>query len=195
MAVTFTPNVGLAKPDDTELGANWARFTDLADDNNVIITANATIVNTSYTPAVIATTVNPNLGVAPVVSAEYINFRGFIFGSFNIIAGATGVSAGTGNYGIALPFPADGAFHTIGTALTDTIGLLSVVGEGYAYDDSAVAGSTTCAVDIVTIAGVSYARLIPESIAGKTSALVGSASPFVFSANDALSGSFCYKKT
>lgn len=194
MGVTFTANIGLAKPDDTELAANWARFTQLADDNNVALAAAANIPLTSYIPTIIGSTSNPNFGSVAQPTAEYSDIRGFIFGSFSIIAGTTGVAAGSGNYGISLPFPADPAFHTVGTLLTDTIGTPSCIGEGYAYDDSTVAGSTTVAIDVVTIAGVSYARMIPESIGGKTSALVGSASPFVLAANDSLSGTFNYKR-
>lgn len=195
MGVTFTPNIGLAKPDDTELAANWARFSDLADDNNQIIIDKMDINVVAYTPTFIGPTTNPNVGAGSIVG-EYYNIQGIIFGTFTCLLTDPGVASGTGTgaYGISLPFPVDGAFHTVGTTLNDTPGTPSVVGEAYMTDASAVATSGTTAIDVVTVAGVSYARLITETYTTKTARFFGPAIPFSLATGDAFSGNFVYKK-
>jgi len=56
MAVTFTTNIGLAKPDKNEVAENWVNVQNLQDDNNQIIIDKMDINLVSYTPNVIATT-------------------------------------------------------------------------------------------------------------------------------------------
>jgi hypothetical protein len=194
MAVTFTPNIGLAKPNGAELGANWINGSQLDDDNNVIIMDKMDVNYVFYNPTVIGQTANPNVGTGTKVG-QYQDFQGFVMGQFVISFFDAGILPGTGEYGFSLPFPVDGAFHSVGTALNNGVGTQSIIGEGYVYDNSSVGGSGSCAVDCVTIAGVSYARLIPETYTGKTAAVVGSVGPFSVANNDKMGGSFWYKRT
>ncbi len=195
MAVNFTSNIGLAKPDETEIARNWADFTELCEDNNVAISLAARNLLTTYTPTWIGPTTNPSFG-AGSISAEYLDFQGFIFGSFAIQCTDPGVAAGsgTGGYGISLPLLADSTFHTVGGSLSDNPGNPSVIGEGYISDASSVNLSQTVAVDLITIAGVSYARLLTETYSGKTSRFFGPANPFTLATGDQFSCSYVYKK-
>jgi hypothetical protein len=196
MVVSFTANIGLAKPDETELAANWARFTQLQDDNNDLISANMNIALQTWTPSLIAQTANPNLGVG-VAKGDYIDVNGIVMGNFVIPFTDPGVAAGTGEYGISLPQVFDGSFHTVGTALNGAVGGNSVVGNGFLYDSSSVATSGAVAFDAITIGGTtSYLRLITEvfTAPAKTSRLVTNAQPFTPATGDAITGFFIFKK-
>lgn len=193
MAVTFTPNLALAKPDQTELALNWARGTKLQEDNNIIIAARAEKTLTAYTPTLIANTANPSIG-AGTIKGEYQEIEGCIFGSFAIVFTDPGVAAGTGEYGISLPLPADGAFHSVGTTLTANPGAFSCIGEGYLLDASSVDLSGTVALDVTTIAGVSYVRLITSVFTGKTSRVYLPGQPYTVVTGDKMAGGFIYKK-
>jgi hypothetical protein len=193
MAVTFTSNIGLAKPDDTELAKNWATATQLADDNNVIISAKTNIAVQTYSPAFIAQTVNPDTGNG-TRRGEFQEYQGFIIGNFVIRMIDPGVATGTGEYGVSLPVPIDTSFHATGTSLTTLPGGFSCIGEGYISDGSITASFGTLALDAVVIAGVTYARMIFEAFASKTSALVRDGMPFAIATSDFIGGSFYYKK-
>jgi hypothetical protein len=194
MGVTFTPNIGLAKPTDTELALNWARTQQLSDDNNLIIQDKTDIDLTVTTPAVIGATTNPNFGVGSA-QLEYSRVQGFVFGTFVIAATDPGVAPGTGvgAYGIALPFLADVTFHTVGAALTDVPGVASCIGEGYVLDASSIPFSGTFALDIVHIAGVAYLRMITEAYSGKTVHWLGPSAPNAIATGDSFTGTFMYK--
>lgn len=197
MAVSFTPNIGLAKPDETEVAKNWVTASDLHEDNKVIITNKmAFSAPQSYAATLIGPTTNPNVGADGSITAEYYLFEGWVFGGFVVKISGSGISvgSGTGAYGISLPFEVNGTFHALGASLNSNPGFISVIGEGYFSDASAVATSGTCAVDAVTIAGVSYARLLPEAYTGKTTRFVGVNTPVAIATGDAFSGSFFYKR-
>lgn len=193
MTVLFTPNVGLAKPDNNEIAENWAAATKLCEDNNLILIDKTDITTTSYTPSLIAQTTNPNIGQGSILG-QYQDIEGFILGSFVIIFVDAGVAAGSGEYGISLPFPAHATFHTVGTALNNSTGTNSCIGEGFIRDNSTVNNSGTVALDVVTVAGVSYARLITETFAGKTNRVFTNTMPFIVANADSLAGSFFYRR-
>lgn len=195
MVVSFTANIGLAKPDEFELAANWARFSELQKDNNDILASKMDIVLQTYTPTIIGQTSNPSLG-AGVAKGDYINFEGYVMGNFVIPFVDPGVAAGSGEFGIRLPLVVDNSYHTVGTALNGAVGTNSVIGNGYMYDSSAIVSSGAFAIDAVTIAGVSYARLITEifSVPAKTARVITSSQPFVPATGDAYNGFFIYKK-
>lgn len=194
MAVTFTTNIGLAKPSESELAKEWATATQLADDNNTLIETKSNLVFTSYTPTIIGSTTNPNVG-AGSISGEYFEHEGFIWGSFAVLFLSPGISggSGTGAYGISLPFPVDPAYHVVGTSLSDQPGLITCIGSGCIIDNT-VANGGTVALDTVTIAGVGYARMITETFAAKTAAWVNVSNPVLPDTNDRWSASFFYKK-
>lgn len=196
MSVTFTTNIGLAKPTEAELASNWAVGTQLQEDNNAIIEDKTNIPITSYTPVITAQTTPPNLGAGSAASSlgNYQLCRGWVWGNFKMVVTGAGIAVGSGEYGISLPFPVDGTFHSVGTALNGTVGSFSCIGDGYIYDSSAIATSGAIALDVVTVAGVSYVRLITEQHAGKTSRAFRDSMPFAIAANDQFTGQFFYKK-
>lgn len=197
MAVSFTPNIGLAKPTESELAANWVNGTQLQDDNNDIIADFADINLVQYTPAVIAATSNPNFG-AGLVTAEYYKIGGVggvVFGSFTLVAldPAVAPGSGTGAYGISLPELADNTFHFLGSALADTPGTAHCVGEGYFIDASSATTTGSCGFDIVRVGGVDYIRPITELFAAKATRWLGPTVPFTLATGDKLCGNFAYK--
>ena len=194
MVVNFTSNIGLAKPTDVELATNWVEGTELIEDNNILIADRADLVLTAYTPTIIGPTTNPNVGAGQRLG-EYIEFQGFVFGSFNIVFDDPGVAAGSGSgaYGISLPVLLDNTFHQVGNALNNTLGSTNCVGEGYFTDGSAVGTSGTVALDVVRVGGVDYARMITEAYAGKTVLWVGPTFPVTIADGDKFVGSFWYK--
>lgn len=195
MAVAFTPNIGLAKPDETEVAKNWTHVAKLAEDNNLIMIDEMDIPILAYTPSIIAPTVNPNVGAGQVLG-EWQEIQGWIIGNFNVRFLDPGivVGTGTGAYGIQLPTLADTAFHTVGNALNNPTGVNTCIGEGYYSDSSAVATSGTVALDLVDVGGVHYLRMMPETYAGKTVMYVGPTVPSSVADLDTLSGSFIYKR-
>jgi hypothetical protein len=195
MVVSFTTNIGLAKPTETELAAEWARFTKLQEDNNLQIIDKMDVNLQTYTPTIKAQTADPALG-AGTAKMDYVDIQGIIMGSFIINFVDPGVGTGNGEIGLSLPEEVDNAFHTVGTAFSGVVGPNSVVGNGYIYDSSAVATSGAVALDVVTIASVSYLRMITEvfTAPAKTSRLVTSSQPFAPATGDCYTGFFCYKK-
>jgi len=195
MAVNFTTYAGLAKPTETELALNWARSQQLADDNNTIIMNKANLATTTYTPTLAAQTTAPSAGAGTRIG-QYQDIHGFIMGNFKIQFLDPGVSSGNGFYAISLPAVADGSFHVVGTAFDTGTGSPTVIGEGYVLDISAVATSGTVALDVVTVGGVSYCRLLTEAFTApaKTSRLFTNGMPFTLATGDYFAGSFFYKK-
>lgn len=195
MAVTFTSRIGLAKPTESELALEWARISKLAEDNNLIIVDKMDIEQTTilHTNNIKGRLSDPNLGVG-WMDMVYQDFQGFVMGSFVIRMGNPGVTAGSGEYGIPLPFVADSTYHIVGTALDFLPGFCSVIGEGYVSDASNINTSGVCAIDVVTVGGVSYARLVTETYAGKTTGVMSSSGPFVLNDTDRFSGNFFYKR-
>lgn len=195
MTVLFTPNIGLATPDENEVAKNWATNTQLADDNNVIIIDQSDINLLTYTPAIAAQTTAPSIG-AGTIRGEYQDMLGFVTGSFAIEFLDPGVTVGSGEFAISLPFVVDNVFHSVGTAFNATPGPFSVVGEGYIMDSSVVAQSGHIALDVVTVSGTSYVRMLTEAHTTpvKTSRIVRDSMPFALATGDTFIGSFFYKK-
>lgn len=197
MAVSFTPNIGLAKPDESEVAKNWVSASDLHEDNKVIIETKMNLLAPqSYAATFIAPTTNPAVGSTGSITAEYYEFEGWVFGNFVIKIGGVGIGSGTGTggYGVSLPFQVNSTYHSVGNSLNSLPGGISVVGEGYFNDASAVATSGTLAIDLLTIGGVSYARMLPEAYAGKIVRFIGPSAPVALADGDAMSGNFMYKK-
>jgi hypothetical protein len=193
MGVTFTSNIALAMPDEAELALNWARVSELQADNNTIIIDETDIPYVTYTPTIIGAVGNPSIG-SGTATGEYQDLMGFVQGHFSIeFEGA--VATGSGAWGFRLPFVADAAWHTVGTALTDTPGNIDIIGEGYNYSSVAVNASGSNALDVVTVGGVSYARFLIEAYATKSQhTLNGTGSPHTVVAGDKYTGSFVYKR-
>ncbi len=196
MVVSFTPNIGLAKPDNSELALNWTRATKLQEDNNLIIMDKTEIDLQSYTPVLNATTTPASIG-AGAVRGEYQDFQGFIVGTFVIEFVDPGVSIGAGEYGISLPFVADNTYHTVATTFNQSPGVASCIGEGYIYDNSNASLSGPVALDVATVGGVSYARLVTGTFAApvKTNRLYAAGMPSNVGTLDRWCGSFWYKRT
>lgn len=195
MAVSFTPNISLAKPDDTELALNWARSTQLQADNNTVIKTQTNKPLTAYTPVLTAQTTPPSMGTG-FSQGEYQDWLGFVTGSFTLEFFDAGITVGSGEYAISLPFVADAAYHSVGTAFNATPGNFSVIGEAYFRDNSSVGASGSGALDLVTVGGVSYVRILTEAHTTpvKTSRIFRDSMPFAVANNDKITGTFFYKK-
>lgn len=193
MAVAFTPNIGLAKPDETELAENWVNSSQLQDDNNLIIINKTDIVLTSYTPVLAAQTTAPSVG-AGTIKGEYQDIEGIIMGGFAITIADPGVTAGVGEIAISLPFPADGSYHSVGTTFNANPGAFTCIGEAYLLDIAGPNTSGCAALDVTTVAGVSYARFVTETFVGKTNRLFAPGQPFSFANLSKICGSFIYKR-
>lgn len=198
MAVGQTTYIALNKPDDTELAKNWARLTQLQDDNNTKIENGINVTLTAYTPVLTATTTPPAMGTGTGAGGvgQYQNYNGIIQGSFVCSFVDPGVAAGSGEYAVSLPLVVDPSFHSVGTSFSATPGAFSVVGEGYFLDISTVGTSGSAAMDVVTVAGVSYVRFLTEvfTTPTKTSRFMTNTQPFTVATGDCLSGNFIYKK-
>lgn len=194
MGVTSTPSIGLKKPDETELAKDWViNPPQWATVNNLAIVANTQVMAfTFYTPTIIASTLNPNLGAGGTIG-EYINFNGIVFGRFRVLFQDAGIVPGSGNYGISLPQVVNATQHTVGNSLTAATGTNTCIGEAYLHDNSASVNCGLAALDTVTISGTSYARLVNETVAGKTTSVVSNNMPFIPANLDAYSGFFFYK--
>lgn len=196
MVVIFTPNIGLAKPDETEVAENWVNSTKLCEDNNLLIIDKSDIAWTGYTPVIAAQTTAPSIG-AGSISGKYTEFQGFIWGSFTLIFTDPGTSPGSGEYGISLPFVVDPVYHTTGTAFNGGVGGNDCIGEGYAFDASNANATGPVALDIVNVGGVSYVRMITEAhtVPAKTSRIFRDGQQFNIATGDSFSGQFLYKKS
>ncbi len=197
MAVTFTTNIGLAKPDETELAKQWATtgFDKLCEDNNLQIIDKMDVNLQTFNSTIKAQTADPSFG-AGSAKMDYIDIQGIIMGTFVVTFTDPGVGTGNGEIGLSLPEEVDNSFHTVGNAFNGAIGINSVVGNGYVHDNSSVATSGAVALDLVTISSVSYIRMITEvfTAPAKTSRLVTSSQPFAPATGDKYTGFFIYKK-
>lgn len=196
MVVSFTANIGLAKPDGTELAKNWATSTELQEDNNLIIMDKSDITMTSYTPVIKADNTDPLIGSGGAQFGEYQDIEGFIMGKFLLSFAGSGFTSGFGIYAISLPVVADATFHTVGTAFNGAAGANSVIGECYINDASAVSTSGSGALELITVSGTSYVRMLTEAFTSpaKTSVHVRDSMPFPMGDTDVFLGNFFYKK-
>ena len=176
MVVNTTTYIGLLKPTEDELALNWTRSSDIIEDNNIQIIDKCDVNIQNRTPAFIASTTNPSVG-AGSVTLEFTDFEGFVTCTGRIIFTDPGVSAGSGVYGVELPFDINTSYHTVASALTDAPGAFDCIGEGYFLDASAIATSVHFAIDCAHISGVSYARFITESFVGRTARHVTNTQP------------------
>ena len=200
MVVNLTPNLGLKKPTEDELAGNWdGLIVGISDaNNNILENATNALISLPYVPTIISTAApNPSVGAGTILG-EYINFQGFIMGTFSLVFTNPGILVGTGagGYGIKLPTLVDNAFHSVATALNAAPGPYTCIGEGYFADASALATSGSIALDVVRIAGVDYARGITETYATKgvvNNEWLGLNSPVPVADGDILTGSFFYK--
>lgn len=193
--VSFTPNIGLAKPTNAEVAKDWIEQQEYQLTNDTQIMTRSNIALTAYTPTIIATTTPPNIGAGRIVG-EYQVMDDIVWGEFAIEFTDPGVVGGSGEFAVSLPQVADSSFHTVGTTLTAITGVNSIIGEGYISDASNLSLSGSVALDLVTIAGVSYVRLVTEPYAApvKTNRVFAAGLPSNLGTGDKWTGSFIYKK-
>ena len=111
----------------------------------------------SYTPALTATTTNPNIGSTAIAEGEYQVVNGRCSGRGTIYANGAGITSGTGLYRVSLPYPAR---SLPGTSLV-------AVGHGSVYLGAPSPGVNPVTLDVSP--GASTARLIgPGFEAGST---------------------------
>jgi hypothetical protein len=195
MTVTFTPNIDLAKPDKDEDAKDWVlNSVDHSEDNNDKFNTAAQLPISTYTVTLKAETTNPNIGNTGTTFGRYTVIRGWVLGFFIIRINGTGITNGTGIYGVNLPTNADSSFHSIATGLSVNAGDQHVVGEGFLRDVSSVTTSGTCAMDLATHSSATHVRFLLESYVGKTSRLFNDGDPFSLADGDRLTGNFFYKQ-
>lgn len=195
MVVSFTPNIGLAKPDLSELANNWAVGTKLAEDNNIILTQKMTFNTSSYTPVLTLAGAVQSLGTSGVATGSYYEFNGWIHGSF-IYTRGTGVSGITGStnlLGISLPVPVNGTYHRVGSSFTNQPADCDVLGSGYYLCSTDVNKSSGGAIDVIFSSGTYYARMYCEQTTGIPFILDGNNS--LFAPGDGFTANFFYKRT
>lgn len=79
------------------------------------------VVTSSYTPVLTASTTNPTLGSGSVSQGRYTLWNGNWCAIRGVIQfGTSGVSAGSGQYFIGLPFASNNVGTTVGVAATGT---------------------------------------------------------------------------
>lgn len=91
----------------------------------------------TYTPALTATTTNPNLGADGSISGWYHRSGLWIAGSVLIHFSGSGLSGGSGTYEISLPLDADTSIMTANTVS----GGGDVLGGGFIRDNNATGNS------------------------------------------------------
>lgn len=193
--VSFTSNIGLAKPTETELATDWINGQKYYEDNILILEDKTDVEFHTYTPALIGSAGNPSVG-AGSIKGEYQSVGNFCFGTVVISFIDPGVAAGSGVWGVSLPFVADSSFHSVAATLqagADTPGKASCIGEAQLVDSSSVANSGSAAVDVATVSGTSYMRMVLETFTGKTGNLMSATQPFVVATGDRMALSFAYK--
>jgi hypothetical protein len=138
----------------------------------------------TYVPVLTATTTNPTLGSGSTQSGWWQRVNNLITGGAFVRFGTSGVVAGSGNYQISLPFPADTAFMIAAGGL----GTSSMLGDGLVRDNSAVStGSRQFSTYLETTTTMLLA------LANGTNQVITDAVPFVFAASDALTVNFTYQ--
>ncbi len=193
--VSFTPILGLAKPTNSEVAKNWIESAEYQEENNDLVQAASNIALTAYSPVIIATTTPPNVGAGRIVGECQV-MDDIVWGNFVVEFTDPGVVGGSGEFAVSLPHVADSSFHTVGSSLTAATGTNSIIGEGHISDASNLSLTGSVALDLVTISGVSYVRLVTEPYAApvKTNRVFAAGLPSNLGTGDKWTGSFIYKK-
>lgn len=205
---TNTPNLNLRKPDDNAAAggddlvdvtldiANNMDILDLvignadADPDSVHVRLQQVealtegLVKSTYTPVLTAVTTNPNLGSGGNFAQEgwYFKLNKFVIGGFYLRFGTTSPSAGSGRYMISVPFAADNG-NPLRISVGD--GVQNVIGVCQLRDNSV----PTILVGHSAFRDVNNLMLRDS---GSGSAGVTDASPWVWAADDVLTGTFAY---
>lgn len=147
-----------------------------------IITAEWSIRNSvfgTYTPALTASIVNPNLGTTGTAVGRWHRTGHLITGWAEFDFAGTGVLAGSGSYQINLPFPFDASFNPTGTTQGPIVGI------GRLRDESTAANRQNVAVSIFAAPDIVLMRQ-----AGST--FVTDSDPFIWATGDRININFSY---
>ena len=129
---------------------------------------------TTYTPTWTASTTNPTLGNGSLVG-RYSRIQNLIYVQFFLSFGST-TTPGSGVYEIGLPV----------TGATELVGYSSL-GSGYVLD------SSSANVTTVTVSGNNNTTNVIMKYTGGSFGNVSSTTPFTWTNQDAMYGSFVYK--
>lgn len=133
-----------------------------------------------FTPTLTATTTDPTLGSNPTQTGQYQVLAGnLVIGWFSIVFG-TGMTAGSGNYEIALPFNR-----------ADLTGGNVVLGTGRVYDAS-VGGSFICTVEGYAAAPTPNIVRMVNDTRTTSGSVISNSTPFTWVATDEIHGNFMY---
>jgi hypothetical protein len=137
----------------------------------------------TYDPVLTATTTNPNLGADGESSGAWQRSGHLITGWAQFFFSGTGVSAGSGNYQISLPFTADVSFLNPST----TVGAASVIGNGVCRAGTDPTGNSRQVQVVLSSAGLVRMNQL-DGVGGQ----VTHNSPFTWNANSRISIIFSY---
>lgn len=185
MTVSFTPNLGLAKPTADEIARLWT-------DEDQLELANKNALNTyldpvaegfqTYFPQIIQMT---NIGDTERLGWYVLLPGDLVYGGFIFRLGS-GVAFSDNFLDFVLPFDTDTSFHDVSTgaaATGDIVGTLTM------RDNSSISNTQTAALELFENRG--YTRGYTED--NSATRWVRDDVPFTFEENDAIAGSFWFK--
>lgn len=207
---TTTPNLGLRMPDDNPAGGgdDLVDVTlDIANNMSTLdtIIGNADadpsdihtrlvaldtrldviegLVHATYVPTLTATTTNPTLGTGGLIQEGWFFQLGkWIVGGWFIRFGTTGAAAGSGTYLVSLPVTAN-VSNPMRASVSS--GLQNVIGVTQYRDDSV----PSVFLGACMLHSATHVHMRDSGI---SSAVVTHASPFAWTASDAITGTFAY---
>jgi hypothetical protein len=136
----------------------------------------------TYTPALTATTTNPNLGADGTAAGLWARIGpNVIQGEARFLFSGAGVSAGSGAFEISLPAPADLSLHATSTTPSGA----SIVGSGYITDADTAANASSTMPYLIAASRVRISR--QGSLSGVAATL-----PFTWATGDRISIQFSY---
>jgi len=143
-----------------------------------------------YTPQLIASTLNPNLGSTGTATGLYWRdpITGWVHGHFLIAFGGAGVSAGEGTYIISLPTPARGFQFGGSAARSDIWGMWT------ARDQSTTTLNSRQGLIVrsSTTSGPGGVGQVILSLLDGSTTFVNHAAPFAWADGDTIAGTFSY---
>lgn len=127
-----------------------------------------------YTPEIIGTTTNPNLGADGEAVGSWHRSGHLITGWMRFLFSGTGLDAGSGRYSYTLPFPADASIMSASGDTFQDFGAGFLVGVGYIRDESSLSSSRTFVAQLADAGSPSRVKLLLD----QSSFEIGSGSGF-----------------
>lgn len=127
----------------------------------------------TWTPALTASTTNPNLGTTGTATGRYARIQKIVIGQAQFVFGGAGIAAGVGFYYCSIPITAQSASWTVGNMIAIDVSTFATT-------------SNTAALDTT-------ARLIGYGTGGAGLAASIQAGTYPWAAGDIIRVNFCYE--